>query len=112
MTSYKCRDIVLVDFGFSEGAGSKKRPALVISSDNYHNARQEVIIAAVTSNIRKVLFGDTKINQWKEAGLLYPSLVTGIIRTVKANMIIRRLGSLSRDDFKKVQENLGKAIGF
>lgn len=112
MMKYKREDIVVVDFGFSEGEGSKKRPALIISSDNYHNSRQEVIVAAITGNIKRVLFGDTKIDKWKEAGLIYPSLVTGIIRTIKGSMIIHKLGTLSRQDFQKVQKNLGKAMGF
>ncbi len=112
MTNYKRGDIVLVDFGFSEGAGAKKRPALIISSDNYHKSRQEVIVAAITSNIKRVLFGDTKIDKWKEAGLIYPSLATGIIRTIKVSVIIRKLGALSKQDLQKVQKNLGKAIGF
>lgn len=112
MINYKQRDIVLVDFGFSEGTGSKKRPALIISSDNYHKNRQEVIMAAITGNIERVLLGDTKIEGWEEAGLLYPSLVTGLIRTIKGNMVIHRLGMLSKPDFQKVQKNLKKSMGF
>lgn len=112
MTKYKRGDIVLVDFGFSEGTGSKKRPAMIISSDNYHNDRQEVIIVAITGNINRLLFADTKIDKWKEAGLIRPSLVTGIIRTIKGNMIIRKLGTLLLQDIQKVKNNLGKAMGF
>ena len=112
MINYKRGDIVLVDFEFSEGTGSKKRPVLIISSDNYHKSRQEVIVAAITSNIKRVLFGDTKIDKWKEARLIYPSLVTGVIRTIKVRVIIRKLGVLSKQDFQKAQKNLGKAIGF
>ncbi|MFZ2604168.1 MAG: type II toxin-antitoxin system PemK/MazF family toxin [Candidatus Omnitrophota bacterium] len=112
MTKYKRGDIVVVDFGFSEGTGSKKRPALIISSDNYHKGRQEVIIVAITGNIERTLSGDTKIDKWKDAGLIYPSLVTGIIRTIKDSMIIHKLGTLLQQDFQKVQKNLGKALGF
>ncbi len=112
MTKYERGDIVLVDFGFSEGTGSKKRPALIISSDNYHKERQEVIVVAITGNIERVLFSDTKIDKWKEAGLIYPSLVTGIIRTIKDSLIIHKLGILLQQDFQKVQKNLGKAMGF
>src|SRR3989304_1391508 len=106
MTKYKRAEIVLVDFGFSERTGSKKRPALIISSDNYHKNRQEVIIVAVTSNTKRVLFGDTRIERWKEAGLIYPSLVTGIMRTIKESMVIHKLGILSQQDFQKVRENI------
>jgi len=111
MTKYKRGDIILVNFGFSEEKGSKKRPALMISSDNYHKSRQEVIAVAITHNIKRVLSGDTRIDEWKKAGLLYPSLVTGIIRTIKNSIIVHKLGVLPQQDFQKVQENLRKAMG-
>ena len=112
MTNYKPGDVVLVEFTFTDGTGSKKRPALIISSDNYNKSRQEVIVAAITSNIERVLPGDTRIDGWEEAGLIYPSLVTGIIRTIKTAILNRRLGVLTKKDFEKVQENLEKAINF
>lgn len=111
MTKYKRGDVVLVDFGFSEGEGVKKRPALIISADNYHKNRQEVIISAITSNIKRILFGDTKIDEWEKAGLMYPSINTGIIRTVKEGTIIHRLGTISPEDFQKIEENLKRAMG-
>lgn len=111
MINYNQGDVLLVDFSFSEGTGSKKRPALIISSDNYHKKRQEVIIMAITSNINRVLFGDTKINKWKEAGLLFPSVVTAIIRTIKAKTALRKLGTLTKQDFHSIKENIEKVIG-
>ena len=91
---------------FSEGVGFKKRPALVISSSEYHRSRNEVIIAAVTSNIDRELAGDTRIKEWKKANLLHPSVVTGILQTIKNNMIERKLGALISEDFQNVQNNL------
>ena len=111
MTGYEQAGIVLVDFGFSEGGGFKKRPALVVSSNEYHNHRREVIVAAITSNVSRLLFGDTKIERWQAAGLLYPSVVTGILRTVHARLILRQLGRLSSSDWEAVRRSVKKAIG-
>ncbi len=111
MTTYKQQDVVLVNFVFSEGTGSKKRPALVLSSNDYHGGRREVIIVAITSNIERVLAGDTKIKDWKKANLLFPSLVTGILQAIRGDMIERTLGSLSLDDFEGVQKNLKISLG-
>ncbi|NIM12146.1 MAG: type II toxin-antitoxin system PemK/MazF family toxin [Candidatus Aminicenantes bacterium] len=111
MTSYKCGDIVLTKVIFSEGEGVKKRPALVVSSDRYHKNRQEIIIAAITSNIYRSLTGDTRINQWEEAGLRFPSVVTGIFQTIKKDMIDKKLGTLGEEDFRKVKGNLKQALG-
>ena len=112
MTTFKRGDTVLVKFPFSEGTGFKKRPGLVISSDDYNEARQEVIIAGITGNIERVLFGDTVLDEWREAGLKYPSLIAGIVQTIKNDMIVHRLGIVSEPDRRSVDENLKKSMGF
>ena len=103
-------DVVLVGFVFSDESGRKLRPALVITSSAYHRARREVILAAITSNVRRRLFADHLVADWKAAGLLFPSLVTGIVRTVKQTMIERKLGSLTRADMQAVERELRRAL--
>jgi mRNA interferase MazF len=91
---------------FSEETGAKRRPAVVVSSEAYHRGRQEAIIAAVTSNVDRLRVGDHLISGWQQAGLLYPSVATGIIRTIKQAMVARRLGSLPEGDLQAVSDNL------
>lgn len=110
MTGYKRGDIVLISFVFTDENGVKKRPALVISSDTYHNQRDEAIIAAVTSRTDRVLSGDHIMRDWRAAGLLFPSTATGIIRTVKQSMIVHKLGSASSPDIKSINEKLRLAM--
>ncbi len=111
MTGYSRGDVVLVAFVFSDEAGRKLRPAVVISSSAYHRARQEVVVAAITSNVRRRLFGDHLISDWKGAGLLFPSVVAGIIRTIKPTMIERKLGSLGKPDLEAVERELRRCLG-
>lgn len=103
-------DVVLVGFVFSDESGRKVRPALVITSSAYHRARREVILAAITSNVRRRLFADHLVADWKAAGLLFPSLVTSIVRTVKQTMIERKLGSLTKADMQAVERELRRAL--
>ena len=112
MINYNRGDILLVKFTFSEGEGAKHRPTLLLSTKDYNNSRQELIVAAITSNLKRRLVGDTKINNWEKAGLLYPSLVTAIIRTIKKNMVDHKLGKLSHNDFQAVKKNLKDVLGF
>ena len=106
MTAYSRGDIVLVNFLFSEGTGAKRRPAVLVSSNAYQRGRREVIAAAVTSNTDRILAGDSLITDWHEAGLLFPSVATGVIRTIKQSMITRTLGSLSYRDMDAVDQRL------
>ena len=103
-----CRrgDIVLVRFVFADEKGAKHRPALILSSGRYHAGRREAILAAITSDVGRLLVGDYRIERWREAGLVAPSTVTGILRTVKQDMIVRPLGALPEADMQKVDRTL------
>jgi mRNA interferase MazF len=111
MTVFSRGDIVLVGFIFSQESGKKLRPALVVSSREYNRARQELVVAAITSNVGRRLIGDHAVGDWKGAGLLFPSVVTGILRTIKRTMIDRRLGVLSKPDLEAVNRALGNCLG-
>jgi len=111
MTVYNRGDVVLVSFVFSDESGKKFRPALVISSAAYNRARHEVIVAAVTSNVRRPLFGDYLIANWKETGLLFPSVVTAILRTIKRTMIEKKLGSMPKANLETFDRELRRCLG-
>ena len=110
MTTCKRGDIVLVAFVFADEKGVKKRPALVLSSEAYQSGRQELIVAAITSNIDRVLIGDYKIKDWSACDLPLPSVVTGILRTIKQNMILRKLGTLPSPERKSFDKHLKLAL--
>ncbi len=110
MIGYSRGDVVLVNLIHADETGSKRRPVLVISSAPYHQARQDVIVAAITSNVGRHLYGDHGIADWRAAGLLYPSAVTGTIRTIKRWMIQRRLGALSVRDPQSFDSELRRSL--
>ena len=111
-TTYSSGDVVYVPFQFTDKPIAKNRPAVIISSDAYHASRREVIIGAITSHVRQSLFvGDHLIEGWQACGLAKPSVATGIIRTVKAGMIRRRLGTLPEGDMATYQRALSHALG-
>ena len=103
-------DVVLVSFVYSDDSGRKLRPAAILSSTPYNRAREEVIVAAITSNTVRRLFGDWPISQWKSAGLLFPSTCTGIYRTIKRTMIERTLGSLAPSDLQMLDREARRSL--
>ena len=71
MTEFNFGDIVLVPFPFTDQSTSKKRPAVVICSPTYISERSDLIIIAVTSQIKTAgLIGKAVIKDWQSAGLL------------------------------------------
>lgn len=109
-TDFKRGDIVLVNFVFSDETASKRRPVLLLSSERYMEGRQEVIVAAITSNTRRLLEGDHLMFDWEEAGLLFPSVTTGIVRTIKQNMIERKMGVVSTNDLVEIEFKLSQIL--
>ena len=47
MINYKRGDVILVPFPFSDQSTTKKRPAVIISSNNYNNISPDIIIMAI-----------------------------------------------------------------
>ena len=77
-------DVVLVPFPFTDQTATKKRPAIVVSSDAYHRERPDLILMAVTSQVRPTArIGEVAVQHWKEAGLLKPSVLKPLLATVE-----------------------------
>lgn len=110
--SYRQGDVVLVPMDFTDGTGSKGRPAIVVSVDRYHQLSPDVLVASITSHLDAVAHpGDHPIHHWKEAGLLKPSLAQTKLATVDQPVIRRKLGTLHTDDLKQFQDGLRIALG-
>ena len=98
-TTYNSGDILLVPYPFSDLQGSKQRPAVVVSSDTYNSRRPDLIVAAVTSQVRSPLsFGEVLVARWSQAGLIKPSVLKPVLATVEQSVVIRRLGRLEPND--------------
>jgi mRNA-degrading endonuclease toxin of MazEF toxin-antitoxin module len=54
-TSFSQGDVVLVPFPFTDLSAVKQRPALVLSPDRLNKARVDIVVAAITSQIRMSL---------------------------------------------------------
>lgn len=105
-------DIVLVPFPFTSQAASKKRPAVVVSGRTYNAARPDVILMAVTSQLRAgATPGEVWLKDWKAAGLLKPSAVKPIFATLERALVIRQLGALAQADRETLRQAILRTLG-
>jgi mRNA interferase MazF len=112
MTPYKRGDLVLLAFPFTDASGSKLRPAIVVSSDDYNLQSPDFMVASVTGNLNAVPHpGDHVVADWQGAGLLLPSLLQTKIATVEPAMIRRKLGALNAGDLAAFDQGLRVALG-
>ncbi len=112
MTSFKFGDIVLVPFPFTDQTSLKKRPAVVVSSAAYQRERPDLILMAVTSQVRPLsAFGEKLLAEWEEAGLLKPSVLKPILITLEKSLVARKLGCLRQQDLDSLKKSLSEILG-
>ena len=114
-TTYKPGHLVIVNVPFSNHSGTKPRPALVISVEAFHRKLPDIIVCPVSSQpryYRRPGKGDIPLGQWRQPGLRHPSTVRiSKILSVDKQIIKGVLGSLSRQDFARVEVGLREALG-
>ena len=112
MTPYNFGDVVLVAFPFTNLQATKKRPAVIISSHTYQQTRPDVILMAITSQIKTELaIGEAMLQDWQTAGLAKPSMLKPLIATLEQTWIVRDMGKLSPADREELKIVLHKILG-
>ncbi len=105
-------DVVLVPFPFTNQMTSKQRPAVIVSQRAYARSRPDVVLMAITSQIRSSLgFADTLLTDWQSANLLKPSVVKPVLATLEQGLVIKQLGQLSANDQAALRLAIRQAIG-
>jgi mRNA interferase MazF len=96
------RSIILVPFPYSDQSGSKVRPALVLSNDHF-NKHDDVIICALTSNIKErpytltITAENTVQKKLKDRSQIRLETVTRL----KKELIVKEIDSIDENTFKK-----------
>ena len=102
-------DVVVVPFPFSEKAGTKRRPALVLSRKAF-NASGHVVLAMITTSAHHAWPGDVDIEDKDAAGLPLPCIVRLKLFTLDNRLILRRIGALAPVDRQRVSDHLKAVI--
>ncbi len=104
-------DVVILRWPFTDGSGAKQRPALLISSDTYHNRGEDGLFLLLTSNISRqaeydVLVQDTH-EEFSRTGLRVSSVIrVDKIMNLHKGMVTRVLGQLGSKLQSSVKEKL------
>lgn len=92
------RDVLLVPFPFSDQSGRKVRPVLVLSNDTYNKFGNDIIVCAITSNLKPSKY--SVIIDWEnlESGKLYEksSIKVDSLLKISKNLIIKNIGTVNK----------------
>jgi mRNA interferase MazF len=110
--SYAFGDVILVPFPFTDQSTTKQRPAVVISSSSYNGQRPDLILLAITSQVRTPLsFGEARVADWQVARLIKPSVFKPLITTIEQALVIKPLGKLSANDAATLRGVIERIVG-
>jgi mRNA interferase MazF len=110
-------DVVLVQFPFATGQGSKLRPALVVQSDRGNARMTNTVVVQITTNLRRVgestqLLVDPASPDGQPSGLLSPSAVScENIATIHESRITRTIGRLPGQLMQRIDDCLKATLG-
>jgi mRNA interferase MazF len=111
-STFSFGDVVLVPFPFTDQSGTKKRPAVVVSGRGYNASRRDIVIMAITSQVRTPLgFGEAMVGDWQGVGLVKASVLKPVFTTIEQGLVLRVMGHLSVADIKTLREVVGDLIG-
>jgi mRNA interferase MazF len=101
-------DVVTADFPGATGV--KRRPAVVVSSDLYHQHRPDLILAVLTTQLASANTPlDYALQDWAAAGLHHPSAFRSYFGMVLATAV-DVIGRLFDRDWAEVQARLALAL--
>lgn len=84
----------------------------MVSNRAYNLARPDLIVMAVTSQLRPTPgLGEVWINQWQEAQLLKPSAIKPVFATIEQRLVIRQLGTLQPADAVALRTAISEILG-
>jgi mRNA interferase MazF len=109
-------DVVLVDFPFTSGGGSKVRPALVVQNDLDNRRLLKTILAMISGNLARAAepthcLIDPGTPEEVSSGLHGPSVIVCVnLYTVEQADILKTIGHLSAAVLGKVNACLKAAL--
>ena len=109
-------DVVVALFPLASGSGSKPRPVLVVQSDTYNTKMQNLVVAAITTNLKHAadpasVLIDVAAPEGKASGLVQNSIVSCVnLATIDGSLVAKKVGRLPAAVMHRVDASLKAAL--
>ncbi|MCK8825639.1 type II toxin-antitoxin system PemK/MazF family toxin [Fuchsiella alkaliacetigena] len=109
---YKQGEIVLIPIPFTNLDSTKKRPVLILSNSIYNKGTNDLIVVAITSNIRglnyEVIIDQENMDQGQLKRI--SCIRSDKIYTLSKELIIKKFGKIKNDKLEEVRNNIEELI--
>ena len=105
---HKHGDIVLIPIPFTDLTSNKKRPVLILSADQYNEKTEDIIVAAITSNLDNNAYA-VKITKsdLTVGNLLHDSCIRADkLYTLSQKIVIKKFGTVRSEVLTAVTDKI------
>jgi mRNA interferase MazF len=105
---YKQGDIVLIPVPFSDLTNRKQRPLLIISNNSYNKMTEDIVVAAITSQLKDLDYSVVIVSKDLKEGELK---VTSAIRvdkvyTLSKNIVVKKFGRVNSEVLEATRKKI------
>lgn len=102
-------DVVVVPFPFSDRAGDKRRPALVLSRRAF-NENGHTVLGMITTAAHAPWPGDIELDDLEGAGLKVACRLRLKLFALDNRLLVKRIGRLGNRDRKRAADSLHRHL--
>ena len=101
---YNQRDIVLIPIPFTDLSSKKRRPVVILSNDEYNMNKEDIVVAAITSNISDDKYSiHITERDVEEETLPRPSMIRADkLYTLNQSIVHKKFDRLEKKVFREV----------
>ncbi len=106
------RDIVLLNFPFSNLKQSKVRPAIILSNNKHNKKSNDVIVVPLTSNLKQTAYDMLITNKNLDKGNLIVDSRVKVDRifSVDKKLVKMNIGKIDKQTFSKIKTILSDLL--
>lgn len=106
------RDIVLLNFPFSNLKQSKVKPAVILSNDKHNKKSDDIVVVPLTSNLQQTDYDMLITNKHLEKGNLIVDSRIKIDRifSVDKKLVKMNIGKINKQTFSKIKTVLSGLV--
>jgi mRNA interferase MazF len=102
--TYSKGEIILLPYPFTDLTEHKVRPAVIVGPNG--EKYEDIFVVPLTSKVHNLTESEFCLENWKESGLNVPTAVKRGCILIDAELVIKKVGILSKTDLERVNKAL------
>jgi mRNA interferase MazF len=106
------RDLILIKFPFSDQTGSKVRPAIIVSNNNFNEKSEDIFLVPITSVLKSAehSFEITQKNMEKGNLIINSRVRVDKLGVVRKSLFKMKVGEINNSTMLKINKKLEKIL--